>query len=281
VTKKEVGSSAVLGCRYHGWSYDTKGKLIKAPEFDSVEGFEKGSNGLWEVKVEILEAMVFINFDNTNEISKLDLGEIKTRLRKWGVSKMNPVSDWKIEGAFNWKLMSMSSRTESPLSTDCLQQIQLINILDSLETNLVSQSTWQELFSPWTWNEKNDMKILRNTFVFRYNSRMILFLKVVPKSAILTSLDCCLFATDSKISEKIVQELKESVSLKVNNMISAQRRLLRDRSFLSESTIANQEEINQVLKAHVDAEENAGAEIHPAARLQNFTLEGKADDDCK
>jgi phenylpropionate dioxygenase-like ring-hydroxylating dioxygenase large terminal subunit len=29
ITKKPAGSSLVLGCRYHGWSYDTKGNLVK------------------------------------------------------------------------------------------------------------------------------------------------------------------------------------------------------------------------------------------------------------
>ncbi|PSS14887.1 hypothetical protein M430DRAFT_73793, partial [Amorphotheca resinae ATCC 22711] len=69
VTKKECGSSIVLGCRYHGWSYDTRGKLLKAPEFENVKGFEKDLNGLWEVKTEIRESMVFINFDVGNEVT--------------------------------------------------------------------------------------------------------------------------------------------------------------------------------------------------------------------
>lgn len=104
VTKKESGSSTVLGCRYHGWSYDTRGKLIKAPEFDKVPGFDRSANGLWEVRVEIRESMVFVNFNAGTIVAPLILGGVHVRLRRWGSTKMKPVEDWKVEGVFNWKL---------------------------------------------------------------------------------------------------------------------------------------------------------------------------------
>jgi phenylpropionate dioxygenase-like ring-hydroxylating dioxygenase large terminal subunit len=105
VTKKEVGSSTVLGCRYHGWSYDTRGKLIKAPEFDNVEGFDKSENGLWEVNTEVWESMVFVNFDNRGQAASLSLKGQGQKLRRWKVAKMKVVGEWKMEGAFNWKLI--------------------------------------------------------------------------------------------------------------------------------------------------------------------------------
>ncbi len=105
MTKKESGSSTILGCRYHGWSYDTRGKLIKAPEFDKVPGFDKEINGLWEVKIEIIESMVFVNFDARGEVGRLSLAEGESRLKSWKISKMQHREDWKVEGAFNWKLL--------------------------------------------------------------------------------------------------------------------------------------------------------------------------------
>lgn len=106
VTKKEVGSSAVLGCRYHGWSYDTTGKLIKAPEFDTMQGFEKEANGLWEVKTQVRGDMVFVNFDAGSEVAALKL-ERAERLKRWDMKKKTSILDWKVEGAFNWKLAGM------------------------------------------------------------------------------------------------------------------------------------------------------------------------------
>lgn len=43
----------------------------------------------------------------------------------------------------------------------------------------------------------------------------------------------------------------------------------------------NQDELAQILEHHRDAERRVGKKIHPAARKQSFTKEGKADDDCK
>ncbi|KAK0105061.1 hypothetical protein ONS96_004464 [Cadophora gregata f. sp. sojae] len=107
VTKKESGSSTVLGCRYHGWSYDTRGKLVKAPEFDKVPGFDKETNGLWEIKTSIVLSMVYVNFDASTHVDSFDLHGSEVLLRKWSVSKMKCLEEWKTEGAFNWKLLGM------------------------------------------------------------------------------------------------------------------------------------------------------------------------------
>ena len=103
VTKKESGSSTVLGCRYHGWSYDTKGKLIKAPEFENVAGFDKAMNGLWELKTEVRNSMVFVNFEAGSREAEFELGESERLFKRWRISDMKWAHEWKAEGAFNWK----------------------------------------------------------------------------------------------------------------------------------------------------------------------------------
>ena len=103
MTKKESGSSIVIGCKYHGWSYDTKGQLIKAPEFDKVPGFDKTVNGLWELKSTTRDEMVFVNFD-TREVT----ASIPSLQRSKSLRKMKFVKEWKVEGAFNWKLIGWS-----------------------------------------------------------------------------------------------------------------------------------------------------------------------------
>lgn len=109
VTKKECGRSTVLGCRYHGWSYDTKGKLIKAPEFDNVPGFDKDLNGLWEIALEVRQSLLFVNLDAAKKSQGLVLGDVESTLARWRVSEMRCISDWKFEAAFNWKLLGLSS----------------------------------------------------------------------------------------------------------------------------------------------------------------------------
>ncbi|EHK99048.1 putative Biphenyl dioxygenase subunit alpha [Glarea lozoyensis 74030] len=116
VTKKESGSSAVLGCRYHGWAYDTKGKLIKAPEFDNVSGFDKSKNGLWGVRLRIREGLVYINLACEN----VDEAQLATSARdmsvNWSNMKLQSAEEWKFDVDFNWKLadqiMKLSVQTE-------------------------------------------------------------------------------------------------------------------------------------------------------------------------
>jgi len=107
VTKKEKGSSTVLGCRYHGWSYDTRGKLIKAPEFDHVPGFDKSINGLWEVSVQVNESLIFVNLDK--QCVPQSLGAQKQKiLRSWKLEEMTSIIQWTVDSKgknksnFNW-----------------------------------------------------------------------------------------------------------------------------------------------------------------------------------
>lgn len=106
VTKKECGRSTVLGCRYHGWSYDTKGKLIKAPEFENVPGFDKNMNGLWELAIEVRQSLIYVNLDS-GKPGVLDLGDAESTLARLVASEMRCIADWKFDAAFNWKLLGL------------------------------------------------------------------------------------------------------------------------------------------------------------------------------
>jgi len=53
-----------MGCKYHGWSYDTTGKLIKAPAMDAVEGFNKEEYPLFAIHTYVTsQGLIFVNFD--------------------------------------------------------------------------------------------------------------------------------------------------------------------------------------------------------------------------
>ncbi|KAJ9609878.1 hypothetical protein H2200_006207 [Cladophialophora chaetospira] len=64
VVRKSCGNSTRFSCKYHGWQYDDKGALIKAPKFDESRGFVPEDNGLFEAKlITTREGFVFVNFD--------------------------------------------------------------------------------------------------------------------------------------------------------------------------------------------------------------------------
>jgi phenylpropionate dioxygenase-like ring-hydroxylating dioxygenase large terminal subunit len=110
ITRKESGASTVLGCRYHGWSYDTTGRLVKAPQFDDVPGFDKSQNSLFEIHARTTNhGLVFVNL-NAGEpepfdkmiVSRLDAFSYTSGLE----AKSSWVNGQTLTGEFNWKVGS-------------------------------------------------------------------------------------------------------------------------------------------------------------------------------
>lgn len=75
-----------------------------------MKGFEKDLNGLWEVRTEIRESMIFVNLDSGNEVTSQALSGIDGILRRWGINDMALVAEWRIEGSFDWKLACKCNR---------------------------------------------------------------------------------------------------------------------------------------------------------------------------
>ena len=57
------GNTKKFTCRYHAWTYDTKGKLAGAPHNDEVEGFDFKNCRLPTVKIDTWGGYIFVNFD--------------------------------------------------------------------------------------------------------------------------------------------------------------------------------------------------------------------------
>ncbi|KAJ5437435.1 Aromatic-ring-hydroxylating dioxygenase alpha subunit [Penicillium cf. griseofulvum] len=108
ITKKETGASTILGCRYHGWSYNTTGRLVKAPHFDDVPGFDKSQNSLFEVHTHTTDqGLIFVNLDS-GEPTAFD-SELASTLRGFAhIAGLEAKSTWvtgqTLSGDFNWKI---------------------------------------------------------------------------------------------------------------------------------------------------------------------------------
>lgn len=108
VVRKQQGSSIVLGCKYHGWSYNTEGTLTKAPHFDQVQGFDPKANSLFEIKTHVSrQGLVFVNFDNTD--SAVPFEEFFTGLQEemdeFDFDDYEYHMSYELDGEFNWKTL--------------------------------------------------------------------------------------------------------------------------------------------------------------------------------
>ena len=57
------GNTRKFICRYHTWSYDTRGALLAAPLMKGQTGFDQASCGLPEFRSEIWNGWIFVNLD--------------------------------------------------------------------------------------------------------------------------------------------------------------------------------------------------------------------------
>lgn len=107
IVKKEQGSSTILGCKYHGWSYNSDGKLNKAPHFDNVEGFVKEENSLYAIKTHTTEAgLVFVNF-NQGDVVPFDewFEGLHVEMGEYDFDDYEYHMSYELDGQFNWKTL--------------------------------------------------------------------------------------------------------------------------------------------------------------------------------
>jgi len=57
------GNTRSFQCPYHAWTFALDGRLVGAPHMDGVEGFERSDCGLPELRSELWEGWIFVNFD--------------------------------------------------------------------------------------------------------------------------------------------------------------------------------------------------------------------------
>lgn len=57
------GNRKSLQCKYHGWTYDLNGRLLRAPEFEGVKNWDADAVCLRPVRVETWGPWVFVNLD--------------------------------------------------------------------------------------------------------------------------------------------------------------------------------------------------------------------------
>ncbi|KAH7125722.1 Rieske [2Fe-2S] iron-sulfur domain-containing protein [Dendryphion nanum] len=242
ITKKSAGSSLVLGCRYHGWSYDTRGRLVKAPHFDGIEGFEKSQNGLFSIKT-CVDRVGFIYI--TLYASELDNAPNCSGVLKFSenysiTAASKRVSGWDMEGNFNWKILVQ-------LDVSAPNNRSLIEILI---TGLLSPQA-----------DANDAKMFHHhpltTLIVFPNAQTWAMLTVLPISAIKCTVHCDLFMSVPQDPEpRKFENLKSYIDAHIHALEKIYEVIKKSRppeSFMTSD-----------LKAHLRLEKLTGMEIYPA-----------------
>jgi hypothetical protein len=128
---------------------------------------------------------------------------------------------------------------------------------------------------------KESLRITSTSVMRRLSSGVVVVLAAFPKSAKTTIIECTIVG--SKVPKAAdLEALKLRTSSEINEMMSKSKDSGSQKSSSTLVTFLPQHaQIIALLENHLDAEARAGIELHPAAQSQNFSMEGKADDDCK
>jgi choline monooxygenase len=121
------GKRPVLQCGYHGWTYGLDGTLLKTPEFDGVQCFERP--GLPQFRIEEWNGLLFVAVHDAPPLRDV-LGTIAR----------HDFAGFRLAARKDWEL-------------DCNWKVYVDNYLEGYHIPIVHPSLFRELDYPRYWTE--------------------------------------------------------------------------------------------------------------------------------
>jgi len=97
------GHCEVLRCRYHGWVYDTQGRLRATPGFGEASWFDKADYPLRPVKVGVWRGLVFVNLDFDCRPLESALGDLPELVAPYPMESFTCLKEVQFDISCNWK----------------------------------------------------------------------------------------------------------------------------------------------------------------------------------
>jgi choline monooxygenase len=104
VETRAEGTTHLLRCPYHGWTYSLAGELKGTPDFQGVCGFDKGKMGLVPVAAAEWEGFVFVRLSPEGPSLAEFLGPLPGRFRPMNLSGLHFVERRRYAFDCNWKV---------------------------------------------------------------------------------------------------------------------------------------------------------------------------------
>jgi Rieske 2Fe-2S family protein len=98
-------SADCIHCPYHGWTYDLKGNLIRAPLMEEVASFKKADYPLHSVAIHMWEGFLFINLAMLPKPFVSVFGPLAGKFLRWQLSELRVARSVEYDVRANWKLI--------------------------------------------------------------------------------------------------------------------------------------------------------------------------------
>ena len=100
------GTTRVVVCPYHAWTYELTGALRAGPNIRAVPGFDRSQVCLTEVRTEIFNGFVFVNLDPDARPMEAWFPGVREELRAFvpAIDRLKPLEWVEIPERCNWKV---------------------------------------------------------------------------------------------------------------------------------------------------------------------------------
>ncbi len=100
-----AGNCENFRCPYHTWTYALDGRLLAAPEMRRVGEFDRAAIRLPEVRSEIWEGWIFINFDERAKPLASAIEPLARAVAPYGLARFRSTPPLVFDSPWNWKIM--------------------------------------------------------------------------------------------------------------------------------------------------------------------------------
>ncbi len=95
-----------LTCRFHGWVYDTTGRLVHVSDAENFPSVDAEENGLAPVHCGVWNGFIFVNLaDEPEETLEEHLAPVAEHIGKYDFDGFEPAFHYRIDENVNWKTL--------------------------------------------------------------------------------------------------------------------------------------------------------------------------------
>ncbi|WP_336982126.1 aromatic ring-hydroxylating oxygenase subunit alpha [Altererythrobacter fulvus] len=103
---KQGSCRGYMACRFHGWVYDTAGKLVKVTDAENFPSVDAEKNGLTPIHCDVWESFIFINMAAEPEETLAEfLAPVSEEIGRFDFSGFTPAFSYRIDEQVNWKTL--------------------------------------------------------------------------------------------------------------------------------------------------------------------------------
>lgn len=100
-----MGKQKLFTCPYHAWSYDTTGRLVRAPLMDGVDGFSNKECRLPQIKSEVWNGFIMACLDPDAAPFAPQVEEFEARFENYKLKDMVIANTLEFDSPWNWKVL--------------------------------------------------------------------------------------------------------------------------------------------------------------------------------